>query len=331
MGLSKRGPPAGSQQPARPAPALPGFYNSFANAGTPTKPRHAAREKGKERFREPIAMDEDTFFAPPPERQRSPPSSPLGPGPVEPEDHPMEDLALSSQAVLEAEEQPQTQVEPEPEPVHEDEDVNMEGDNEEVVQDEAHEVEAPNWRDEVLCSRPGIWPPANPQRFTAAPSVVRSYSPRSRRPDFADSSSLFSPVVRVSRTAADVHVRVRAHHGAAWPRCQTCRLGRIYACLLRLLARHRIGALFHWSRKQCSRFQRPLMLTIVASSHSSAPCQTCFACCATPYPHSRRPCYNHHLPIRLRVFWPISIRPSAHISRLLSSPKMTRRRPSARC
>ena len=124
-------------------PNLPGFFNSFADTGTPTKaPSQRARDKGKGKGRESIAVDDDerTFFAPP-----SPPSSPLGPVPMDTEDHQMEDLAPLPEPIQELAEAPTAAAF-----VIQDEDVKMDDEPAQAqLQDEPHEIEPPNWQDEV--------------------------------------------------------------------------------------------------------------------------------------------------------------------------------------
>lgn len=131
----------------KPAARLPGFFNSFANTSTPTKSAsQRAKEKGKGKPYQSMVMDDDgqAFFAPQDPRS-SPPSSPLGPIPMELEDHPMEDFAESLQAapITEREALGQSQ------DIEADGDVKMGDDAIDAQQEIEMGIEPPNWRDEV--------------------------------------------------------------------------------------------------------------------------------------------------------------------------------------
>ena len=123
---------------AKKIPALPGFFNSFAD--TPSKPpSQRARDKGKGRMKEPL--DAVSFFA-----SGGPGSSPLSSPTVPPrdEDHPMEDVepfSLAREVAAPALSAPNGSPE----------DDNMAVDDDEGPDDEnvMAEIEPPNWRDEV--------------------------------------------------------------------------------------------------------------------------------------------------------------------------------------
>jgi hypothetical protein len=126
-------------------PVLPGFFNSFADTGTPTKStsRHA-KDKGKGKVKESMVVGDDghSFFA---LKAPSSPGSPLDPISMKIDnDYIMEDivpLPEGSQEIVGAPVLATANIE--------DDDVGMDEEPHHSQHEELHAIEPPNWRDEV--------------------------------------------------------------------------------------------------------------------------------------------------------------------------------------
>lgn len=122
----------------KPGPSLPGWQNGFEDFRPALQ---QVKNKGKSRLRE-STVPEDEFFAPP--------SSPPSPSPLKRHrplpDVAMEDVSGPSEPATFAP-APPSQV---AHPTQEDEDFNMDDDTVETQEEEeSHEIEPPNWREEV--------------------------------------------------------------------------------------------------------------------------------------------------------------------------------------
>lgn len=126
----------------KPGPSLPGWQSGFEDSRPASQ---LAKDKGKSRLRE-STIPEDEFFAPP--------SSPPSPSPLKrhrplPNDVAMEDDAGPSEPAASIP-VPPSQVVALP---AQDEDVKMDDATIETQEEESHEIEPPNWRDEVCALR----------------------------------------------------------------------------------------------------------------------------------------------------------------------------------
>ena len=144
-------------EPKRPGPSALGFESGFTPSSKASS--QVAKDKGKARLRESVVADDDekAFFAP---SSYAPGSSPPSPSPLE-KSRPLAKLDLAEVNAGPSEESVPLPIPKRPTQAaalvsQESEDVKMEEAaaeaEEENEDEECHEIEPPNWRDEVCLS-----------------------------------------------------------------------------------------------------------------------------------------------------------------------------------